>query len=102
MTERKRKLDLGDLEAPPSKMSKTSEETPQINPYTGRPYSARYYEILEKRKQLPVWERREEFLKLITEHQVIILQGKDSFCLSDVVVHGHLPPHDWKIFRCNY
>lgn len=55
MTERKRKLDLGD--ADPSKQGRgaaggggAGAEDSGVNPYTGRPYSPRYYEILAKRK----------------------------------------------------
>jgi pre-mRNA-splicing factor ATP-dependent RNA helicase DHX15/PRP43 len=53
MTDRKRKLDLGD--ADPSVKRGASEGggaggEDGLNPYTGRPYSPRYYEILEKRK----------------------------------------------------
>ena len=35
-----------------------------INPHSGRPYSSRYFQILEGRKKLPVWEQREEFFGL--------------------------------------
>lgn len=47
-----------------------------INPHNGNPYSKEYYKILETRKSLPVWERREEFLKNFKENQIIILQGE--------------------------
>jgi pre-mRNA-splicing factor ATP-dependent RNA helicase DHX15/PRP43 len=67
---RKRKIDLG--EEPSSKKPMLSN----INPYTGRPYSAKYYEILEKRKSLPIWEHKETFLKMFKENQVLILQGE--------------------------
>lgn len=54
MTERKRKLDLGDAD-PSLKQGRGApgagaEEDSGFNPYTGRPYSPRYYEILAKRK----------------------------------------------------
>lgn len=53
-----------------------SETTPGINPYNGAPFTARYYEILEKRKTLPVWEQREEFHKMFNSTQIMILQGE--------------------------
>jgi len=77
--DRKRKLDLGTDDAPPSKMKKSGESSaaaaPTVNPYTGRPFTKQYYDILEKRKVLPVWEQREEFFQLIRSNQVLILQG---------------------------
>lgn len=51
-------------------------DSEQINPYTNKPYSKKYFEILETRKTLPVWERKEEFLKLYKENPIIILQGE--------------------------
>ncbi|CAI9100914.1 OLC1v1038104C1 [Oldenlandia corymbosa var. corymbosa] len=47
-----------------------------INKWNGRPYSARYYEILEKRASLPVWQQKDEFLKMLRENQTIILVGE--------------------------
>eukprot|EP00761_Pharyngomonas_kirbyi_P002306 gb/GECH01002310.1/.p1 GENE.gb/GECH01002310.1/~~gb/GECH01002310.1/.p1 ORF type:complete len:696 (+),score=175.79 gb/GECH01002310.1/:1-2088(+) len=47
-----------------------------LNTWTGRPYSQSYYDILETRKQLPVWEAREKFLDLVRENQIVILIGE--------------------------
>lgn len=49
---------------------------PTINRWSGRPYSARYFEILEKRKTLPVWQQKEEFLKAVRDHQSLVLVGE--------------------------
>ena len=46
------------------------------NPVNGKLYSSKYYEILETRKQLPVWEAQETLLKLVEENQIVILQGE--------------------------
>lgn len=46
---------------------------PHINPLTSRPYSPRYYEILEKRKELPAWEARNKVVELVKEYQVLVL-----------------------------
>ncbi|KAL8252915.1 hypothetical protein R6Q59_036608 [Mikania micrantha] len=47
-----------------------------INRWNGRLYSQRYYDILEKRKTLPVWHHKEEFLKSLKENQTLILVGE--------------------------
>ncbi|KAL5996520.1 hypothetical protein ACLOJK_026600 [Asimina triloba] len=46
-----------------------------INPWTGQPYSQRYFEILEKRKTLPVWLQKDEFLQALQDNQILILVG---------------------------
>ncbi|DBB04578.1 TPA: hypothetical protein ACH3X1_012656 [Trebouxia sp. C0004] len=47
-----------------------------LNPYTGRPYSGRYYDILSKRKGLPVWQAKADFTKMLNENQTTILVGE--------------------------
>ena len=51
------------------------EEGPN-NIYTGQPFSDKYYEILKKRRDLPVYSRRREFLELVAQNQFIILVGE--------------------------
>ncbi len=70
MGDRKRRLDLDSTFEGSSKRSGTS------NPYTGRPYSQKYYDILEKRKTLPIWEYKEKLIELLTTTQVVILVGE--------------------------
>jgi pre-mRNA-splicing factor ATP-dependent RNA helicase DHX15/PRP43 len=70
--ERKRKIDLSDMK----KAEVETKETKETNPYSSKPYSDRYYDILSKRKQLPVWEQKEEFLDLVRKNQVIVLVGE--------------------------
>jgi pre-mRNA-splicing factor ATP-dependent RNA helicase DHX15/PRP43 len=67
--ERKRRLDVED---------KDSGEGNKIatNPYTGRPYSKRYYEILEKRKGLPIYEHKQQFMDQVNNNQIVILVGE--------------------------
>lgn len=48
----------------------------EVNPYSMRPYSQRYYDILKKRKTLPVWEQKEQFLSLVRENKNIVLVGE--------------------------
>ncbi len=47
-----------------------------INPYTGNNFTKRYYEILTIRKLLPAWESRNKFLEMVSNNQVVILQGE--------------------------
>ena len=48
----------------------------KLNPYTARPYSDRYYDILKKRLQLPVWEYKQTFIDLLEKHQCVVLVGE--------------------------
>lgn len=51
-SDRKRKLDL-EVEAAPKRASGFTSApaiSSTVNPYTGRPYSQKYYEILDKRQ----------------------------------------------------
>ena len=67
MTERKRKLDVDDssLAGPPAKQpalgSVSNGSVPpvdNVNPYTGKVYSQTYWNIMQKRRTLPVWQAR--------------------------------------------
>ncbi|KAG6474728.1 hypothetical protein ZIOFF_068667 [Zingiber officinale] len=86
-TERKRKVSLFDVmdEASVSEKlakvngafsSRPAAVPTGINRWNGRPYSQRYYEILEKRKTLPVWQQKEEFLQVLKANQTLILVGE--------------------------
>lgn len=48
----------------------------QINPFTNLPHTPRYYEILKKRLQLPVWEYKERFNDILNRHQSFVLVGE--------------------------
>ncbi|GFE55411.1 ATP-dependent RNA helicase [Babesia ovis] len=52
------------------------EVEPGINKYTKVPYSQQYYDILEKRRLLPAWSARKNFVKLLRRNQCIILVGE--------------------------
>ena len=49
---------------------------PGINSWMGRPYSRRYYEILVKWRDLPVWHQKEKFLQVFKSNQTVILVGE--------------------------
>jgi len=48
----------------------------KVNPFTQKPFSERFHAILKKRLMLPVWEYRDEFIKLTSEHQCLVLVGE--------------------------
>lgn len=52
------------------------ETSDGVNRYTGRSFSKRYYEILEQRKSLPVYEARAELLEKLDKNQVVVLEGE--------------------------
>jgi pre-mRNA-splicing factor ATP-dependent RNA helicase DHX15/PRP43 len=66
---RKRRLNLGDN-------GEGGGDSSSANRFTGRPYSENYFKILDMRKNLPVWKQREEFLKVVNSHQVVVLVGE--------------------------
>ncbi|XP_071480742.1 putative pre-mRNA-splicing factor ATP-dependent RNA helicase PRP1 [Diadema antillarum] len=47
-----------------------------INPLTLTPYSARYHQILAKRRNLPVWEYKEKFMQVMDKNKIIVLVGE--------------------------
>ncbi|XP_011040915.1 PREDICTED: probable pre-mRNA-splicing factor ATP-dependent RNA helicase [Populus euphratica] len=86
-TERKRKVSLFDVVDEASVSAKllksngamnnnNNEGSSSINRWNGKPYSQRYYEILEKRKNLPVWHQKEDFLQVLKRNQVLVLVGE--------------------------
>ena len=48
----------------------------KMNPYTNRPYSQKYVEILETRKKLPVHKQKSEFLDALAASQTLVLVGE--------------------------
>ena len=83
--ERKRKLDLGESAGEQqshksggssSSSSSSSSSEPTTNPWTNRPLSGRYYDILAKRKALPVYEFREDLIQKVMSNQVVIVEGE--------------------------
>jgi pre-mRNA-splicing factor ATP-dependent RNA helicase DHX15/PRP43 len=78
--ERKRKIDLSSgfgYEGHGSNSNgSTAGEGKRCNPWTLRPYSDRYYEILRKRQQLPVYEFHDELIQKVKSHQCIIIEGE--------------------------
>ena len=45
------------------------------NPWTGEPYTKRYYEIKKQREQLPVYQFRDEVMEAVVNNPVVIIEG---------------------------
>lgn len=83
-TERKRKVSLFDVVDDTSLSTKLSKSVnggsiklpSGINRWNAKPFSQRYYDILEKRKTLPVWQQKDDFLKVLKENQTLVLVGE--------------------------
>jgi pre-mRNA-splicing factor ATP-dependent RNA helicase DHX15/PRP43 len=71
-SDRKRRLDLGD-----ALLQKQAKEISScdINPWTNRPYSAKYHSILEKRLTLPVYLFRQQLLDTVAANQIVVVEG---------------------------
>ena len=68
--EKKRAKKEEDIEAENDR-NKDREERwvpPERNPWTGKPYSDKFFDILQKRKELPAWQARQQVLDLVNEY----------------------------------
>lgn len=52
------------------------QSTSNLNPLTNQTYSAKYYDILRKRLQLPVWEYKKVFMETLQSNKVTVLVGE--------------------------
>lgn len=67
----------------------------QVNKYTGRPFTDRFWKILEKRKALPVWEYYSQFTELVSKHQCVVLVGETGSGKTTQVGHAVFNIHVW-------
>ena len=70
----KRRVDLGDDVI--SKSHVTDVMSHDVNPLTGKAFSARYKELLVGRKKLPVYSFLKEFEKKLDKEDVIVVEGE--------------------------
>ena len=87
----------------------------KINPFNGKLFTDKYFDILKKRIELPVWEYREKFMESMKEHQAFVLVGetgsgkttqvKENSLLFDVFFFPPYsltenPPRDLQVTAC--
>ena len=83
----KKRIDIGDDYKRSSQSGEKqtfSEETSttedrvdaDTNFLTGRPFSKKYYDILDTRRKLPCWSKKTEFIKTVRTNQVTLLIGE--------------------------
>ena len=73
---RKQRIDLSDLKPAGATGNGGGITGPgSVNPYTKRQYSARYYDILSKRRGLPVYEFLDELSTKVKKNQVCVWSG---------------------------
>jgi pre-mRNA-splicing factor ATP-dependent RNA helicase DHX15/PRP43 len=65
----KRKIDI-------ATNSNLNDANENVNMWTHKPYSSRYYEILAKRKQLPVYEFKSDLEYKVLNNQIVIIEGE--------------------------
>ncbi|XP_078357510.1 ATP-dependent RNA helicase DHX15-like [Oculina patagonica] len=57
-------------------LSNPSNLRGKINPFNGKLFTDKYFDILKKRIELPVWEYREKFMEGMKEHKAFVLVGE--------------------------
>ncbi|KAJ7625334.1 P-loop containing nucleoside triphosphate hydrolase protein [Mycena polygramma] len=75
-----------------------------INPFTKLPHSARYKEILETRKKLPVYAEMDRFYETFSNNQIMILVGETgsgkTTQIPQFVAYSDLPHTKGKFVAC--
>lgn len=59
----------------PSTKEKEINEHDNVNPLTNHPYSLRYKEIEKVRQSLPAFKSKDNFLSLIKDNLILIVEG---------------------------
>ncbi|KAJ1912724.1 DEAH-box ATP-dependent RNA helicase prp43 [Tieghemiomyces parasiticus] len=79
-------------------------EDGEVNPFNGQRFSKRYRQILQARRNLPVAQQREQFLKLIHENQIVVLVGQTgsgkTTQIPQYMLYDELPQLKRKMVAC--
>lgn len=75
-----------------------------INAFTGKPHSPRYFDILRVRRDLPVHKQRQEFLDKYHSTQILVFVGETgsgkTTQIPQYVLFDELPQRTGKIVAC--
>ncbi|KAJ7774724.1 P-loop containing nucleoside triphosphate hydrolase protein [Mycena metata] len=75
-----------------------------VNPFTKQPHSAQYKKILASRKKLPVYAQMDDFFKMFTENQIIVMVGETgsgkTTQIPQFVAYSDLPHTKGKLVAC--
>ncbi|KAI5458563.1 P-loop containing nucleoside triphosphate hydrolase protein [Mariannaea sp. PMI_226] len=79
-------------------------EDSESNPFTGRPHSQKYFQILQGRRDLPVHKQRQEFLNKYHSTQILVFVGETgsgkTTQIPQYVVYDELPHLTGKLIAC--
>jgi pre-mRNA-splicing factor ATP-dependent RNA helicase DHX15/PRP43 len=79
-------------------------EDSESNPFTGRPHSQKYFQILQSRRDLPVHKQRQEFLDKYHSTQILVFVGETgsgkTTQIPQYVVYDELPHLTGKLIAC--
>ncbi|KAF7128729.1 hypothetical protein CNMCM5793_003580 [Aspergillus hiratsukae] len=79
-------------------------EDGEINPFTGQPFSNKYFSILKTRRDLPVHQQRDEFLQLYQQSQILVFVGETgsgkTTQIPQFVLFDDLPQTQRKMVAC--
>lgn len=79
-------------------------EDGQLNPWTERAHTSKYFGILEKRRDLPVSQQRAEFLKMFHSTQILVFVGETgsgkTTQIPQYVLYDDLPQREGLMVAC--
>ncbi|RCI04544.1 DEAH-box ATP-dependent RNA helicase prp43, partial [Rhizopus stolonifer] len=74
------------------------------NPFTNKPFSAKYQKILEGRRKLPVHSQRQDFLDMVHSNQFVVLVGETgsgkTTQIPQFLAYDELPHLKGKMIAC--
>lgn len=79
-------------------------EAGSINPFTRQKHSDRYFSILKTRRDLPVHQQRDEFLRMYQTSQILVFVGETgsgkTTQIPQFVLYDDLPQSERKLVAC--